>query len=104
MKIHILSLAVSDLETGIDFYKHQQAGLGTYFLDTLFSDIEALLLHAGLHARYSGYFRALSKRIPHAINYKIHGDDIEIWRVLDYRQNPARTKSGLKPPNLLRGT
>lgn len=95
MKIHILSLAVRDLETGSDFYERQQAGLGIYFLDTLFSDIEALLLHAGLHARYSGYFRALSKRFPYAIYYKINGDDIEIWRVLDCRQNPARTKSAL---------
>jgi len=31
MKIHILSLAVGDLEIGSDFYELQQAGLGTYF-------------------------------------------------------------------------
>lgn len=95
MKIRILSLAVSDLEAGRDFYEHQQAGLGTYFLDTLYSDIEALLLHAGVHVRYLDYYRALSKRFPYAIYYKINRQDIEIWRVLDCRQHPKRTIAAL---------
>jgi plasmid stabilization system protein ParE len=95
MKIRILSLAVGDLQAGRDFYEHQQAGLGSYFLDTLYSDIEALLLHAGIHARHFGYFRSLSKRFPYAIYYKISGEDIEIWRVLDCRQNPKRTTTAL---------
>lgn len=95
MKIRILSLAVGDLRAGRDFYEYQQVGLGSYFLDTLYSDIEALLLHAGIHARHFGYFRSLSKRFPYAIYYKISGDDIEIWRVLDCRQNPKRTTTAL---------
>jgi plasmid stabilization system protein ParE len=97
MKLRILSLAVGDLEAGRDFYELQQAGLGQYFLDTLFSDIEALLLHAGVHVQYLGYFRALSKRFPYAIYYKINGDDIEIWRVLDCRQNPRWITKTLRP-------
>jgi len=60
MKIRILSLAFDDLQAGRDFYEQQQAGLGAYFLDTLFSDIESLLLYAGVHIRLLGYFRALS--------------------------------------------
>ena len=96
MKLRILSLAVGDLEAGRDFYELQQAGLGHYFLDTLFSDIEALL-HAGVHVRYLDYFRALSKRFPYAIYYRINGDDIEIWRVLDCRQNPRWITKALRP-------
>ena len=95
MKIRILSLAVDDLQAGRDFYEHQQAGLGAYFLDTLYSDIEALLLHAGIHARHFGYFRSLSKRFPYAIYYKLRDEDVEIWRVLDCRQKPKR---GLTQP------
>jgi plasmid stabilization system protein ParE len=57
-------------------------------LDTLFSDIESLLLYAGLHAKFFGYYRALSKRFPYAIYYKISGDHIDIWRVLDCRRDP----------------
>lgn len=74
----------------------QQVGLGAYFLDTLFSDIESLLLHAGVHVRVFGYFRALSRRFPYAIYYKLNGEMIEIWRVLDCRQHPHRTRKALR--------
>ena len=49
MKIRILSIAVEDLDAGRQFYEKQQEGLGEYFLDSLFSDIDALLLYAGIH-------------------------------------------------------
>lgn len=96
MKLRILSLAYRDLEAGRDFYEMQQEGLGAYFLDTLFSDIESLLLYAGLHIQIFGYYRALSKRFPYAIYYKVDGGIIEIWRVLDCRHNPAINRHALK--------
>jgi hypothetical protein len=40
LKIRILSLAVQDLDSGRGFYDRQQPGLGDYFLDSLFSDID----------------------------------------------------------------
>lgn len=98
MRIRLLSLALDDLRAGRDFYERQQQGLGVYFLDTLFSDIEALLIHTGVHVRVFGYFRALFKRFPYAIYYRINDDAIKIWRVLDCRQNPRRTKAALKGP------
>jgi hypothetical protein len=64
MKLRLFSWAHDDLLAGRAFYEKQQAGLGAYFLDTLFSDIESLLIHAGLHAQHFGYFRALSNRFP----------------------------------------
>ena len=44
MTIRILDAAECDLAEGRDFYEKQQAGLGAYFLDTLFSDIDSLQL------------------------------------------------------------
>jgi len=38
MRIKILSIAEDDLEEGHRFYESQADGLGTYFLDTLYSD------------------------------------------------------------------
>lgn len=90
MKIEILELAVGDLSAGRDFYESQQAGLGVYFLDSLFSDIDSLLLHAGVHVSQFGYFRALSRRFPFAIYYRVEGEAIHVWRVLDCRQNPKK--------------
>ncbi|TBR14478.1 type II toxin-antitoxin system RelE/ParE family toxin [Rugosibacter aromaticivorans] len=96
MKIRILSLALSDLAHGKHFYERQSAGLGAYFLDSLFSDIDALLIHAGVHQQFHGYFRALSKRFPYAIYYKLEDDCADVWRVLDCRQNPVRLTQALK--------
>ncbi len=95
MNIRILDVAVQDLERDRDFYQRQQEGLGDYFLDALFSDIDALLLHAGVHQQHFGYYRALSKRFPYAIYYRMHADEIRVWRVLDCRSSPARTTATL---------
>lgn len=96
MKIRILELAIQDIESGRRFYDQQQEGLGVYFLDSLFSDIDALLLYAGVHQQFFGYHRALSKRFPYAIYYRINGESIEVWRVLDCRQHPGRTAKALQ--------
>ena len=48
MNIQILDEAQADLREGTDFYEQQYKGLGTYFLDTIFSDIESLILYAGV--------------------------------------------------------
>lgn len=95
MKIEVLSLAVQDIAAGQQFYELQQEGLGIYFLDALFSDIDSLLLYAGIHQQFFGYYRALSKRFPYAIYYRLNAETIQVWRVLDYRQNPARISKAL---------
>ena len=89
MRIRLLSIAVDDNASGRSFYERQQAGLGDYFLDSLFSDIDSLLLHAGIHQKVFGYHRTLSRRFPYAIYYRVEGEEIQIWRVLDCRQNPV---------------
>ena len=80
---------MDDLIQGRQFYEKQQQGLGAYFLDSLFSDIESLLLYAGVHQVFFGFHRALSKRFPFAIYYRVFNDEIQVWRVLDCRQKPA---------------
>ena len=49
MKIKILKSASQDLMEGFLFYEKQSEGLGNYFLDTLFSDIDSLTINAGIH-------------------------------------------------------
>ncbi len=57
MRIKILSAAESDLEEGYRFYESQADALGTYFLDTLYSDIDSLVYFAGMHRIVLGYRR-----------------------------------------------
>ncbi|MEX1330451.1 MAG: type II toxin-antitoxin system RelE/ParE family toxin [Desulfobacterales bacterium] len=67
MRIEILDYAEKELLNGFKFYERQSKGLGDYFLDSIFSDIESLHLYASIHARHFGYHRLLSKRLPFAI-------------------------------------
>jgi hypothetical protein len=46
MRVQILGEAEHDLVEGYRFYESQVAGLGDYFLDSLFSDIDSLQFHA----------------------------------------------------------
>ena len=54
MKIEILSSAMADLAEGRQFYEEQSEGLGEYFFDSLFSDIDSLTLYAGIHKLFYG--------------------------------------------------
>ena len=67
MRIEILNLAVEDLIDGYRFYESQSQGIGDYFLNSIFSDIESLHLYAGIHTLYFGYHRLFAKRFPFVI-------------------------------------
>ncbi len=71
MRIELLDSAEKDLLNGFKFYERQSKGLGDYFLNSLFSDIESLYLYAGIHALHFGYHRLLCKRFPFAIYYRL---------------------------------
>jgi plasmid stabilization system protein ParE len=88
MRIKILSAAESDLEEGHRFYESQADGLGTYFLDTLYSDIDSLAYFAGMHRVVFGHHRLLSKRFPFAVYYRVADDEAIVFAVLDCRRNP----------------
>ncbi len=97
MKIKLLSSAIEDLYEGRLFYENQREGLGEYFFDSLFSDIDSLTLYGGIHARVFGYHRMLSKRFPYAIYYRMENESvIIIYRILDMRRNPLKIKNSLE--------
>lgn len=95
MRIRILSSAVEDLHAGRVFYERQGEGLGEYFFDSLFSDIDSLVLYAGIHPKIFGYQRLLSKRFPHAVYYALGNDLAVVHRILDLRRDPDRIRRTL---------
>jgi plasmid stabilization system protein ParE len=95
MRIKILSTAEEDLEEGYRFYESQADGLGSYFLDTLYSDIDSLAYFAGMHRIVMGYHRLLSKRFPFAVYYHVTEDTALVFAVLDCRRNPTWTREKL---------
>ncbi len=97
MKIRLLSSARDDLSEGRLFYEKQGEGLGEYFFDSLFSDIDSLTLYGGIHPKFFGYHRMLSRRFPYAIYYKLEEESVVVvWRVLDLRRDPKKIRQSLK--------
>ena len=90
MRVRILASASRDLVEGSRFYDRQEEGLGGYFLDSLFSDIDSLQLYGGIHPRNFGPFhRMLSRRFPFAVYYELEQDTAIVYAVLDCRRDPA---------------
>ena len=89
MQIRLTAAAEQDLLDGFVFYESQQETIGTYFLDSLYADIDSLIVYAGIHAKPVGRFhRALAKRFPFAIYYEFADQVVTVVAVLDCRQDP----------------
>jgi hypothetical protein len=102
MTIVILPSAKEDLAQGFAFFEDQQAGLGTYFLESLFSDIDSLNIYAGVHRRAFGYHRLLSKRFTFAVYYSFESGNRSSLRCTASETSPVepRTCSLYDPPSL----
>jgi len=80
--------AVQDLDAGFAFYESKESELGYYFIDSLLADLDALSFYAGIHPRYFGFFRMLSKRFPYAIYYDIQQEVVSVAAILNMRKDP----------------
>jgi len=95
--VEILDKAEDDLVHGFQFYETRQPGLGSYFLESLFADMESLQVHGGVHRLvYRNYHRALAKRFPFAIFYTVSADTVFVHAVVDCRRKPAWITKHLK--------
>jgi hypothetical protein len=98
MSIIISTIAEKHLERGYHFYESQELGIGDYFLNTLYSEIDSLHLYAGIHPTYFKKYRMLSKTFPYANYYTMHENTIEVRAILDLRRNPHSIKNQLRNP------
>jgi plasmid stabilization system protein ParE len=96
MTIELLDDAKDDLIEGFHFYEEQSPGLGAYFLDSLFADIDSLLLYAGIHSIVFGSHRSMASRFPFAVYYRVETEVIRVRAVIDCRRNPAWIRRRLK--------
>lgn len=63
MKIKYLKSGKLDLRNGYNFYEMQKKGLGLYFLETLYSDIDSLKFFPGIYPKVYGYHKNAFKKI-----------------------------------------
>jgi hypothetical protein len=71
MKVRILESARRDLRAGYNFYERQEKGIGEYFLNSLFADIDSLSLYGGIHALKFGFHQMLASRFPYVVYYRL---------------------------------
>jgi plasmid stabilization system protein ParE len=96
MKLRILDSALEDLDRGRLFYERQGEGLGLYFLDSLFAEIDSLILYAGVHRKVFGFHRLIVRRFPYGVYYRLEEDGVVVvWRVLDLRRSPSWIRKSL---------
>jgi hypothetical protein len=103
MKVRVLRSALHDLAAGREFYQQQQEGVGAYFFDSLFSDIDSLVLYAGIHRVHFGFHRMLARRFPYAVYYRIIEGEAVVFRVLDCRRDPKWIRKALVQPRPSQG-
>ena len=88
MRVVILEDAAADLELGTQFYEACAAGVGDYFLDSILSDLDSLVLFAGVHPLCFQFHRMLSRRFPFGIYYEVEGETAYVYAILDLRRDP----------------
>jgi hypothetical protein len=96
MRVELRVEARQDLIQGALFYDEQREGLGSYFAECLWSDLERLEGEAGIHEIVYGLHRKLSKRFPFAIYYRVEQSVIDVVAILDCRGDPDATTERLK--------
>lgn len=100
MKVRLLRSALEDLAAGRHFYDCQHPGVGGHFLESLFSEIDALASCAGIHRAQFGYHRLLTKRFPYAVYYRVISGEAVVFRVLDCRRDPNWIRRSLRGDEL----
>ena len=97
MEIKVSDIATEDLIRGYNFYESQEAGVGDYFLDSLWSSIDSLVLYYGIQEIFHRkYYRMLSTTFPYAIYYTYDSDTIYVASVQDVRRKPAFNSTRLE--------
>lgn len=94
MQIVIRPAAGADIEDAFVWYEQQRRGLGSEFLkivdDALIAIQRAPQLHPAIHRNTR---RALLRRFPYGIYYRIYPDLIVVVACMHGRRNPRRWQS-----------
>ena len=98
MTVVILEDAAEDLESGAQFYESCATGVGDYFFDSLLSDLDSLVLFAGVHPIYFGFHRMLSKRFPFGIYYEVEDDVVYVNALAAWQNTKQSRQTHHSPP------
>jgi plasmid stabilization system protein ParE len=65
-------------------------------MDSIFTEIDSLVLYAGIHRVCFGFHRLLARRFPFAVYYRVTAGEAVVFRVLDCRRDPNWIRKALE--------
>jgi hypothetical protein len=96
MRIEVLESALQDMENSYRFYERQQSGVGAYFRKCIEEDLLLLKSTAGIHSKVSGFHHVISEVFKSVIYYKLNGNTVIVFAILDGRIDPKKRERLLK--------
>lgn len=88
--------AEADLAEAIDYYEAQLPGLGHDFIDTFEKQLERVVQNpAQYQTRHRGVRRAVMRRFPYAVFYKVERDAVVVLAVEHQARHPEHWKQRL---------
>lgn len=91
MQIVIRAAAAADIEDAFVWYEQQRSGLGSQFLELLDDALVAIQRAPQLHpVIHRNTRRALLRRFPYGIYYRIYPDLIVVVACMHGRRDPRR--------------
>ena len=94
MQLLVRAAAAADVEEAYWWYQRQRAGLGEEFLEA----VDAILRDIATHPKaypviHRETRRALLRRFPYAIFFRVYGETIIVVACMHGRRDPIRWKS-----------
>jgi plasmid stabilization system protein ParE len=91
MQVLVRPAAAADIDDAFLWYERQRPGLGADFLRTVDSALAAIQSNPQLHAViYRNTRRALLRRFPYGVYYRVYPDSIVIVACMHGRRDPKR--------------
>jgi plasmid stabilization system protein ParE len=93
----LLPEALSDAAEAYAWYEERSAGLGERFLKHVDECLEWIRDNPQLfEVVYKNYRRAIVKRFPYVIFYKINADVVTVYSIFHTAQHPAKWRKRLE--------
>lgn len=96
MVVKIENSAELDLLESYWFYEDQEIGAGDYFLKMIRHEILELARTGGVHRKRNGLHFCPSPRFPYGFYYRVDGEIVKVFAVLDCRRSPRWIRHQLK--------
>ena len=96
LTVELSNEAEQDLLDGVRFYDRNGREVGSYFLQSIASDLRSLSILGGVHRKAYGYHRMTAKRFPFSIYYRVDGGVVRVMAILDERRSPESIAKRLR--------